>query len=171
MNYLKEKTVYLCGNIKNAKDDGVGWRNEITPQLNGLGIKVLNPCAKINGISEIGEQKIYFRELIEKENWKQLKYDFWKVVRSDLKCCDSSDFIIFNYDASVQTVGSIHELVVAQFEKKVILCRYHKDQLDKFNPWIATFIKEHHFFSEWAKMFEYLGKVNDGILDTSLWVI
>jgi len=112
-----------------------------------------------------------FRKLIIAEQWDQVKKDFWPIVRTDLRLVDHCDFIILNHDPTVPTVGTIHELVVATFEKKVILLKYEKDQLDKFNPWMATFIKSHHFFSQWEEMFTYLHKVDSGQLDTSYWVV
>ena len=169
-NYLVGKSVYLCGNIKNAHLDGVGWRDAVTPTLETFGIKVLDPCKKTSTLSEIGEQKKRYTELSMKEDWKTLKEEFWPAVRWDLKSVDMSDFIIFNYDPTLPTVGSIHELVVATFEKKPILLKYDATQLDKFNPWIATFIKEKHFFKTWESMFLYLEDVNNGIFDSSYWV-
>ena len=172
-NYLKGKTVYLCGPIHAVSDDGKGWREIITPRLKRIGINVLNPCKKTShdSIDEVGEDKKIFRNLIEQERWEELKEKFWKIVRSDLRAIDMADFVIFNYDPSVPMCGSIHEMVVAQFEKKVVLLKYQKSQLPDFNPWICTFVKSHHFFPEWEKMYDYLEKVNKGIFDTSLWVI
>lgn len=172
MNYLNGKTVYLCGSIYGSSDDGISWREEITPRLKGMGIEVLDPCKKMTeGSGEVGNDKKKFRELIMLENFSELKEIFWPIVRYDLRCVDLSNFIIVKYDPNVHMVGGLHEIFVANFEKKVILLKYDKKDLKHFNPWMATFIKPHHFFSEWDQMFEYLGKVNDGILDTSLWVI
>ena len=172
-SYLNGKSVYLCGPIKMAiKDDGVGWREEITPRLKKLGITVLNPCKKTTAeAAEIGEDKNKFTDVILKEQFGLLKKIFWKIVRTDLRMVDASDFLVFNYDPDIPTIGSVHELCVANYEKKVVLLKYEKSQLANFNPWIAVFIKEHHFFSEWDKMFNYLEDVNQGKLDTSLWVI
>jgi len=177
-NYLKNKTVYLCGPIVGVDDDGIGWRTLISGKLEKLGINILDPCKKApvyqdlnTDLGEVGKDKKKFKEIILRENWKQLKEDFWPIVRYDLKCVDKSDFLIFYYDPTVSTVGSIHELVVATFEKKNILLFYKKEHLDSFNPWIATFIKEHHFFHNWQDMFNYLDQVNNGKFDTSLWVI
>lgn len=172
-NYLNEKTVYLCGPIKAAHDDGMGWRETITPRLEQLGINVLDPCKKsANGaVGEIGDDKARFRKLVMDEQWKTLKENFWPVVRQDLSSVDKCDFMIVSYDTSIQTIGTVHEMVVAQFEKKVVLLKYDRNQLHDFNPWIATFVKSHHFFAEWDDMFKYLDGVDDGIFDTSLWVL
>ena len=170
MNYLKLKTVYLCGAIKDATDDGISWRDTITPKLEKYGVNVLDPCKKTGNSEEIGDAKKRFRDIIIDEDWKQIKEEFWPVVRWDLRSVDKSDFIIFDYNTDVNTIGSIHELVVASSQKKPILLKYNKSQLSKFNPWIVTFIKESHFFSDWGDMFNYLEDVNNGIFDSSYWV-
>ena len=173
MDYLKDKTVYLCGPVHAVSDDGAGWRDTITPDLEKLGIKVLDPCKKTTRgvMDEIGEDKKRFREMIKAEDWQSVKEQFWPIVRHDLRCVDHCDFMIVNYDTSVPMVGTIHEMVVAQSQKKVVLLKYDYKQLDDFNPWLATFIKAHHFFSEWVGLFAYLDSVNQGVFDTSLWVI
>ena len=172
-HYLRNKTVYLCGSIHSSSDDGVGWRETITPQLKKFGLEVLDPCKKNNklGIDEIGKDKEKFRNLVLKQNWKKLKKDFWGIVHYDLRCCDKADFIIFNYDTKANMVGSIHELTVANFEKKPILLLYDKAQLKDFNPWVATFVKAYHFFSGREALFSYLQNVDKGEFDTSLWVV
>lgn len=171
MNYLNGKMVYLAGPIKQANDDGIGWREFITTELQKLNIIVSDPCKKTISKTEIGQDKKIFADLLSEEHFKDLKEAFWPIVRWDLRQVDKCDFVIFNYDPDVNTVGSIHELVVASFEKKPILLKYDKNQLNKFNPWIATFIKEKHFFSDWHSMINYLNDVNNGIFDTSYWVL
>jgi len=44
MNFLKDKTVYLCGSISLNSNSGVEWREEITPKLLEYGLNVLDPC-------------------------------------------------------------------------------------------------------------------------------
>jgi hypothetical protein len=175
MRYLNGKKVYLSGPIHALNDDGVKWRELITPRLIDFGIEVLDPCKKPPTANveliEIGKSKEKFRKLILDKDWKTVKKEFWPIIRFDLRMVDHCDFIIFEYDTSAQMVGTIHELVVATFEKKVILLKYNEDQLKNFNPWIAAFVKDHHFFSKWDDMFEYLEKVNSGEFDTSLWVV
>ena len=177
MNYLNGKKVYLSGPIMNSNDDGVEWRQVITSRLEkDFGLEVLDPCQKHiamgdNRLNEIGESKKKFRKLIVDQNWEQVKKDFWPIVRTDLRLVDHCDFVIVDYDPTVPTVGTIHELVVATFEKKVVLLKYAENQLKDFNPWMATFVKQHHFFSKWPQMFKYLDRVNNGELDTSYWVI
>lgn len=176
MNYLKGKKVYLSGHIHTLNDDGMTWRNYITPLLEEFDLEVLDPCKKHiksgdGSLSEIGNSKKKFRDMIVNEQWDKVKVDFWPIVRTDLKMVDHCDFVICDYDPTLPTVGTIHELVVATFEKKVILLKYNRDQLESFNPWICTFIKSHHFFADWDLMWEYLEEVDNGKKDTSYWVL
>ena len=43
---LKGQRVYLAGAMDRALDRGIGWRNEITPFLENLGVTVFNPLTK-----------------------------------------------------------------------------------------------------------------------------
>lgn len=177
MNYLKGKKVYLSGPIAKVNDDGIEWRKSITPILETrFSLEVLDPCQKHisigdNKFKEIGDSKKKFREMIVGEQWDKVKEEFWPIVRTDLRLVDHCDFIILDHDPTVPTVGTIHELVVATFEKKVVLLKYEREQLPSFNPWMATFIKSHHFFPEWDLMWEYLEEVDNGKKDTSYWVL
>lgn len=172
MNYLEGKTVYLCGNLYADLDNAIDWRTSIYESLSRFKINILDPCKKTSqNVSEIGEDREKWKDIIKNERWGELKKEFWPIVRYDLRAVDKCDFVIFAYNPEIPTIGSVHELVVANFEKKPILLKYNVSQLDKFNPWISVFIKEHHFFSEWDNMFKYLEDVNQCKLDTSLWVI
>jgi nucleoside 2-deoxyribosyltransferase len=172
MHFLKNKTVYLCGNIFGVTNDGKDWREFVSPKLLKIGIKVSNPCLKkTDGSSEVGDDKKKFRKLIMQEKWGEIKEEFWPIIRNDLRSVDKCDFVILNYYPDVPTIGTIHELVVANFEKKPILLKYEKSKLNQFNPWMCVFIKSHHFFSEWDDLFEYLKEVDKGKKDTSLWVM
>jgi len=168
MGYLKDKSVYLSGSMYDVEDSGAGWRGNITPALENFGLTVLDPCKKtIN--SEIGEDKELFKKLIMEENFLELKERFFPILKLDLRCVDLAHFIILMYRPSLKTIGTIHEIVMANIEKKPILMYYPKEELDQFNPWIACLIKPNHFFSNWDDMFEYLKQVDNGIFDTSLW--
>ena len=46
MNRLKGLRCYLAGPIDQAPDDGVEWRQKITPWLEQKGVRVLDPCDK-----------------------------------------------------------------------------------------------------------------------------
>jgi hypothetical protein len=171
MNYLKDKTVYLAGSIHhNDEDSGVGWRELITPKLESMTINVLDPCKKtINGVGEIGDDKQELKKLIKEKKFLEVKNKFFPILKADLRCVDLSHFIIINYRPKIRHVGTIHELVMANIEKKPILLYYPPNELEDFNPWLACLVKAEHIFDDWDNMFSYLRIVNAGKFDTSLW--
>ena len=171
MDYLKGKTVYLAGSIHhNDEDSGVGWRENITPNLEKFGLVVLDPCKKtIGDVGEVGDDKQMLKTLIKEKKFSEVKQMFFPILKSDLRCVDLSHFIIVNYRPKIRHVGTIHELVMANIEKKPILLYYPENELEDFNPWLACLVKSNHIFDNWDRMMEYLEEVNNGKFDTSLW--
>jgi hypothetical protein len=171
MNYLKGKTTYLAGSIHhNDEDSGVGWREMITPELEKFGLIVQDPCKKlINNVGEVGDDKLLLKKLIADENFDEVKRIFFPILKADLRCVDISHFIIVNYRPKIRHIGTIHELVMANIEKKPILVYYPKNELSDFNPWLACLVKSKHIFNDWSKMIAYLKEVDQGNFDTSLW--
>lgn len=171
--YLHGKTVYLCGSLHSEKDDGMGWRASITPDLLHYGIIVDDPCKKtaVTGVGEVGDDKAMFKQLIKERKFLELKEKFWPIVRKDLRSVDKADFLIFNYNPESPTVGTWHEIITAQNQRKPILMKYDEAQLDKFNPWVLTFVKATWCFSQWTDLFKELDKVDDMEFDSSHWTL
>ena len=46
MNRLNNQRVYLAGAMDRVADRGTGWRDNITPFLQDLGVVVFNPIKK-----------------------------------------------------------------------------------------------------------------------------
>lgn len=169
MNFLKGKTTYLAGPIHHI-DDCNSWRDKLTPHLEEMGVIVQNPCKKtIDNHSCINEDKEKLKELILKENFLEVKKVFFPILKADLRCVDVSHFIIFMYSPKTRQVGSTHELIMANLQKKPILLYYPREEIADFNPWIACLVKAQHIFSSWDLMIDYLKQVNNGNFDSSLW--
>lgn len=171
-NYLRGKTVYLCGAMAAVADDGKQWREYVTGLLKELGVQVLDPTRKKSRCaSEIDENKELFRKLILEENFEKLAEVFAPVARWDLRSVDKADFLVVNYDPSIHTVGTVDEIVIANLERKPILVKYDPAQLSMFNPWLTVRIKPKYLFPSWEKLFEHLAIVNRGEFDRDLWTI
>lgn len=172
MKYLKDKLVYLAGPIHACSDDGMGWRESITPKLLEYGLQVEDPCKKtINGFGEVKDDKKKLIDLIKNGEFGEAKKLFYPIVRKDLRCIDRADFVIVVYDPTVHMFGTIHELVVAHNQRKPILLWFDKNNIEKFNPWCLTLVKEGCIFTEWEAMYKYLDEINKGIFNTSYWTI
>ncbi len=155
------------------KDSGTGWRDWIKPELiSKYGLNVFDPAHKVsNCASEIGENKDLFRDFILSENWEGLKKSFDPVCRWDLRSVDKSDFIIVAYDPKIHIFGTIHEIVVASWQRKPILVKYDRKELNVFNPWMTVLVQPKHLFAEWDDLFMYLDKVDQNDFDASCWTI
>lgn len=172
MNYLKDKSVYLAGPIHACLDDGVGWRDAITPKLKEYGLQVEDPCKKtIDGFGEVKDDKKLIKKLIKEEKWSEVKEKFYPIVRKDLRCIDKADFIIVYYSPLIPMFGTTAEVIESSHQKKPILVKYDRKELDDFNPWITCYLKSQWLFSEWDDMFKYLGKINSGNIETSHWTL
>jgi nucleoside 2-deoxyribosyltransferase len=174
MTYLKDKNVYLAGPMYACQDDGVGWRDQITPELiEKYGLVVEDPCKKTaNGLGEVADDKKNFQQLL-KDDIAVARETFWPIVRKDLRCVDKADFIIVTYDATIHSVGTIHELVVCDFQKKPVLMKYDKSQIDsgQFNIWASILTRPEWMFAEWIDMFNYLDRVDQGDINRKFWTI
>jgi nucleoside 2-deoxyribosyltransferase len=169
-NYLKNKTTYLAGPIS-LDEECQAWRDWLTPILEKtFNIVVQDPCkTTIQGVGEVGADKIYFKTLIKNKEFQKVKTEFYKIIRKDLKQVDKSDFIIMYHDPKVPTVGTIHELVLATQKKSPVLILCQPENLEFLNPWILTLIKPQWLFTSWTDMIEYLHQINNGNIDSSHW--
>jgi hypothetical protein len=175
MGHLTGKTTYLIGNIQNTplSDHGMGWRDEITPIIEKrFDVTVINPCkTTLLGVGECNVEKDqkYFHNLIKEKQYTKVKDEFWKVIKKDLRSVEKADFMIFNHDPLLPTVGSIHELVNAYNQKKPVLVKCNEELLDRLNPWLLTLIRHNWLFTTWEEMWKYLDEIHQGKLDTSWW--
>jgi hypothetical protein len=156
-----------------AKGDyGTTWRKDITDVLvSRFALNVVNPC--IVGKGDSKEDQVYFRQLIKERNFPKVKNDFYRVIRKDLREVDKADFLIFNHDPHVPTIGTIHEIIIACDQKKptIVLCR--EELVDDINPWLLTLIKPQWLHTTIDSMVTYLDKIDATTdinkLDTSWW--
>ncbi len=156
MNRLKDQRVYLAGAMDRVKDRGNGWRDNITPFLEELGVVVFNPIKKPSIIgkedSETHQHKI---KLKKEQNYKDLSV-LMKTIRSvDLRLVDISDFLIVNLDLDIHPCGTYEEIFWANRQKKPIIV--HMEQGKQSAPdWLFGTIPHEMIFSSWFNVKEYL---------------
>src|SRR5210317_2467974 len=97
MNRLKKQRVYLVGAMDRVADRGIGWREDITPYLENLGVTVYNPLKKPIDIGKEDDEsflkKIEYRTAKDYDKLSEMM----KMIRNvDLRLVDISDFIIVN---------------------------------------------------------------------------
>jgi len=170
---LKDSLCYLVGSIDRAKDSGIGWRKKIISMSHnkGLKIKFLDPTNKVVGLqSEVNEEQLKIKNLKREGKWDELSEFMHIIVRSDLRCIDLSDFIIFYLDADVHICGSYFELITALQEKKPYFIIVPSGK-SKTPSWLFGICKHENIYSSLEEVVERLVKINSGEISSDRWVL
>jgi len=161
MNRLKNQRVYLAGAMDRVIDRGNGWRDNITPFLENLGVVVFNPIKKPTKLGkEDAETHEYKTKLKYEKNYDALS-SIMKTIRGvDLRLVDISDFLIVNLDLDVHPCGTYEEIFLANRSKKPVVV--HMEQGKQNAPdWLFGTIPHQMIFSTWKEVQTYL-KYIDG---------
>lgn len=160
LHRLKDQRVYLAGAMDRVADRGNGWRDNITPFLQDLGIVVFNPIKKPTDVGQ--EDDITHKHKVQLK--LQQKYDELSVVMKtiravDLRLVDISDFLIVNLDLDIHPCGTYEEIFWANRQKKPIII--HMVQGKQSAPdWLFGTIPHEMIFSSWDDIKNYLMIVN-----------
>jgi nucleoside 2-deoxyribosyltransferase len=171
MNRLSNQRVYLAGAMDRVPDRGNGWRDNITPFLERLGIVVFNPIKKPTNIGKEDEQvQVLKKSYKESQNYNDLS-KLMKTIRSvDLRLVDISDFLIVNLDLETHPCGTLEEIFWANRQKKPIII--HMVQGKQNAPdWLFGTIPHEMIFSSWDEIQNYLRYINssNSIIDHRRW--
>jgi nucleoside 2-deoxyribosyltransferase len=157
---LQNQRVYLAGAMDRVADRGTGWRDDITPFLESLGIVVFNPIKKpsIIGMEDTATHN-FKRKLKLENNYEELS-QLMKTIRSvDLRLVDISDFLIVNLDLDIHPCGTYEEIFWANRQKKPIII--HMVQGKQNAPdWLFGTIPHEMIFSSWNSIKEYLAHID-----------
>lgn len=162
MNILKNSRVYLAGGIDKAADFGKGWREDITPFLQELGVEIFNPCSKPQHLLNETTESVKYRHKLKSEG----KFDevamLMKEIRHiDLRMVDVCDFLIVHLDNDVRTCGTWEECFSANYSKKPVLIHIEQGKVN-IPDWMLGTLPHEFIFSTWKELREYLVQVNDG---------
>lgn len=171
-------TVYLVGGMEKEKGLGSLWRDRVTPTLNEMGFKVLNPCQfepeqlknrQTNRLPK--KMKTYDGKTIKPTHWHQLKlapinskhYKRFRsymspIVHYDLDVVKNRcDFLICNWTKGAAAGAGTHaEITVAHWlGKKVFMVVEEGVQVP---GWIQGCVSEGAMFSSFDELFSFLEK-------------
>jgi nucleoside 2-deoxyribosyltransferase len=155
-NRLLNQRVYLAGAMDRVVDRGNGWRDNITPFLEKLGVIVFNPIKKPTLVGkEDAETHKYKLKLKADKNYDELS-KLMKTIRSvDLRLVDISDFLIVNLDLDVHPCGTYEELFLANRSKKPVVIHIEQGK-NKTPDWLFGTIPHEMIFSTWVELQNYL---------------
>lgn len=167
MKNLKGSRAYLVGPMDRVPDHGVGWRRDITPFLENLGIHVLDPTNKpilkeaLPGVAkEEREKKDFYRK---SQNWDGLT-SFMKAIRNvDLRMTDICDFLIVHLIMEAQMCGTWEEIFNANRQKKPILCVIDGGPA-AMPDWMFGVLPYKYFFGSFESMKAYLEGLSVGTI-------
>jgi hypothetical protein len=156
--------VYMSGAMDRVADNGVGWRDELTPLLEARGLIVFNPARKplkqgIADESDAGNRELR-RHWAESGNWDAMRAFMKKVRAVDLRMVNLADITIIRVDPDIHMCGSYEEMAVARAEKKAILV-WTVGGKHRTPWWIFGMVPHQHVFGSMEELVAYLDHVND----------
>jgi len=160
MNRLKGLSAYLSGPIDFEKDLGHGWRNMITPFLESMGVKVLNPLSPpFSGADKIPEKRIRMDNMLKNNQFEELHKEMKELVHMDLRSVDLSSFIVCNYDSTIHMCGTYEEIFQAS-KSKIPVLLVHKKSRNELSSWMYGRFNPQYFYASWDKLKMYLTDIN-----------
>ena len=163
MNRLKNQRCYLAGAMDRVVDRGAGWRDNISPFLEELGISVFNPLKKPTNIGVEDNNVAQYKKYLKQHNQYDELSQIMKTIRAvDLRMVDISDFLIVNLDIDTHPCGTLEEIFWANRQKKPILI--HMVQGKQHAPdWLFGTIPHQFIFDSWTGLKDYLLLINNRI--------
>ncbi len=154
---------YLSGPMDRVDDRGVGWRRDITPFLQGLGVVVMDPTDKpINIGLEDGENMRTRRGLKERCDYDRLTESIKTIRAIDLRMVDLSDFMVAYVDTSIIMCGTWEEIFWANRLKRPILLVCKQGKQHGVPDWMFGVIPHQHMFDDFISARCYLDYVSHG---------
>jgi hypothetical protein len=139
MNKLK---VYLCGGIQSAFDSGEGWRKKVTPVLETMNVRVLNPI-KLER-EDLHHSAAYtqkqLKSFVENNEWSSFDKIMRIIQTRDFKAVRNSDFILCFLDPDVRIGGTVAELEKAR-DLNIPIFAVCEKELFRENYWILYTIR------------------------------
>jgi len=162
MQRLYNSRCYLVGSIDRVADFGAGWRDEITPQLEKLGITVINPLKKPVDINIEDEQ---FRDdvtLMKKQGrFDDIREKYKNIRNVDLRFCDISDFIVVRLSTKEFACGTLEELFWTNRMKKPVLV-WSVEGKENAPTWLFLTLPHQLIFNSLKEIMSYLHNINTG---------
>lgn len=125
---MSQEVAALVGPIDGTVDYGTGWRSRLTPKLEKLGIKVINPTDyfKPQGM-DIHTGRKALEEARQAADWIELVKIMDGIWRFNEELVGQATFLIANWCQRISAGGTIREMQRAFEQKKPIYVIYDKD--------------------------------------------
>lgn len=159
---------YLAGPIESDElSGGELWRDRLTPKLEELGIKVLDPCAL--EFKKVGcDSKLLREKLIgwkQAGHWDKFMESMDKIwigdvnAPGDLECVRQSTFIIVYANLKIPTSGTKYEMIEALKSRIPIYCVTPDAKVDMNNSDLWCILKSNNVKSPDDCVFQSFNKL------------
>jgi hypothetical protein len=161
MNRLKDLACYLSGPIDFAEDMGSAWRDNLTPILEKMNIKVFNPLKhSFYGTQDLETVKRpKMDELLANGDFVGLRNEMKEINHWDLRSLDLSSFMIVNYNIETFMCGTHEEIFTGNRQSKPVLLMVG-DKKSKLPKWMYGRFPPEHMFESWDELVLYLRNIN-----------
>jgi len=158
MNRLNGLACYLSGAIDFTEDMGCKWRNDITPLLQSMNVRVLNPLKHaFYGTQDLdAEKRPRMKKLLEEGKFEELRSEMKELNHWDLRAVDLSSFLIVNYDMKHFTCGTHEEIFKANTQVKPVLLMIGEGNRRKMPKWMYGRFPPCHMFESWEEIHKYI---------------
>lgn len=151
---------------------GRSWRENVTTELNALGITVFDPYKKpfIGDAAEDEARRKVLLEEMQKENYDYVTTRMKDVRNSDLRLCDLSDFLIAHIIPNVASWGSAEELTVSCRMKKPVFISIEGGK--KLCPlWLLAMFPHKYIYNNVDEIIDMIKKIDSGEkpIDSDRW--
>lgn len=169
-NVLAGTKTYLAGNLE-FSEDSLNWRDEVEGELSKINITCLSPIKVTfeNQALETQADRARLKSLRQKGQWNEVASYMKEVIKKDLRLIDLSDFVIFNFEFDKPTFGTIHELVIAEQQRKPVFCTCRN--LKAVPLWIMGLIEKKYFYKDISSIIEKIKRINSGehLINSDRW--
>jgi nucleoside 2-deoxyribosyltransferase len=175
--------VYLAGPMDFADDGGTGWRDEWTKKLIDIGIgqkQIFNPCKKpFNGVQfDLDDEARIWQECRDEKDWDRMEKIASQIMHIDLRLVEKSDIVLVNFPRMdngfrVPTYGTIHEIVVANQQKKPIFIVWEETGKSDCSAWLMKLVGHKNIFTHEDELIEHLHSISQGekSFDANKWLL
>lgn len=170
MGLLNKTRVYLIGAMQ--YENGRGWRERITPELQNIGITVFDPYNKpfVDDTTEDEAARAELKQWMENGEFDRVTERMKRIRNFDLRLCDVSDFIIAHINPKVASWGTAEELTTNTRSKKPIFISVQGGK--KACPlWILGMIPHKYIYNNVDEIMEMIRKIDkeEKIIDSDRW--
>jgi len=153
----KNAKVYLSGPIEGADDDGVKWRQHLTPKLQELSFTILDPLEKESQhIVDNKTPKEACYSFKRSGHWDQFMRVMSPIIQEDMDLVKQADFVIVYWNTQIHSYGTMCEIWEAYTSHKPVLMVLHGNKSDVSSWLLCTVLTYGIIFNSFNQLINFI---------------